>query len=282
MKKTAKQFRHWKNKSITLLGMSGVGKTTFSTKLPSQSWFHYSGDYRIGTKYLDEPILDYIKSRAMEHEFLGDLLRRDAIYIRNNISVDHLQPLSLFLGKVGNSALGGLDVDEFKRRQRLFFEAEIRAMADVREFMAKSRDIYGYPNFINDAGGSICYLSDEECWHNLSELTVILYLQASEEMENTLVERARKKPKPLFYDEKFLDHHLYRYQQENSLKSADEIVPDEFVQWVFPELISFRKPQYERLAVQYGHTIDAGKIFGLRDEADIIDLVCDSMAEQES
>jgi shikimate kinase len=282
MKKTAKQFRQWKNKSITLLGMSGVGKTTFSTKLPSQSWFHYSGDYRIGTKYLDEPILDYIKSRAMEHEFLGDLLRRDAIYIRNNISVDHLQPLSLYLGKVGNPALGGLGLDEFKRRQRLFFEAEIKAMADVREFMAKSRNIYGYPNFINDAGGSICYLSDEECWHNLSELTVILYLQTSEEMEKTLVERARKKPKPVFYDEKFLDQHLRRYQQEKNLKSADEIVPDEFVQWVFPELISFRKPRYERLADQYGHTVDAGKIFGLRDEADIIDLVCDSMAEQES
>jgi len=261
--------------------MSGVGKTTFSTKLPCQTWFHYSGDYRIGTKYLDEPILDYIKSRAMENAFLGDLLRRDAIYIRNNISVDHLQPLSLFLGKVGNPELGGLGVDEFKRRQRLFFDAEIKAMADVREFMVKARNIYGYPNFINDAGGSICYLSDENCWNNLSELTVILYLQTSDAMEQTLVERARKKPKPLFYDEQFLDQHLAIYLEQNSLKSAHEIIPDEFVQWVFPELVSYRKPQYERLAEQYGHTIDAGKIFELRDEADIIDLVCDSMSAQE-
>ena len=48
----------WKSprKAITLLGMSGVGKTTLASRLPRQTWFHYSGDYRIGTRYLDEPI----------------------------------------------------------------------------------------------------------------------------------------------------------------------------------------------------------------------------------
>ena len=46
--------------------MSGAGKTTvIRTKLPKDKWFHYSGDYRIGTKYLEEPILDNIKQQAM-------------------------------------------------------------------------------------------------------------------------------------------------------------------------------------------------------------------------
>jgi len=69
MKLTRQQFIDWQNKSITLLGMSGVGKTTLSSLLPSDQWFHYSGDYRIGTRYLNEAILDQVKSIAMEHPF---------------------------------------------------------------------------------------------------------------------------------------------------------------------------------------------------------------------
>lgn len=278
MKKTAQQFRQWTNKAITLLGMSGVGKTMLSARLPSNTWFHYSGDYRIGTKYLDEPILDDIKIKVMENPAIKELLRSDSIYIRNNITIDHLHPVSCFLSKIGNPELGGLSVDEFKRRQNLFFNAEVRAMADVREFMEKARKIYSYPNFINDAGGSICHLTDEQCWSTLNELTVVLYLRTSEEMEKTLVERARENPKPLFYEEEFLDQHLAEYLQENNLKSTDEIVPDEFVQWVFPALINYRKPRYERLAEKYGHTINAEKILELPDDADIIDFVCESMS----
>ena len=71
------------HKAISLLGMSGVGKTTLANKLPKDAWFHYSGDYRIGTKYLEEPILDNIKRQAMQVDFLRELLRTDSIYIRS-------------------------------------------------------------------------------------------------------------------------------------------------------------------------------------------------------
>ncbi|MEA3273932.1 MAG: ATPase, partial [Pseudomonadota bacterium] len=57
MKFTVEEFRAWQNKSVTLLGMSGVGKTYLSALLRRHDWFHYSGDYRIGTRYLDEHIL---------------------------------------------------------------------------------------------------------------------------------------------------------------------------------------------------------------------------------
>ena len=102
MKFSIDEFRAWNNKKVTLLGMSGVGKTRLSNMLRKQDWFHYSGDYRIGTRYLDEPILDNIKQQAMQVPFLRDLLRTDSIYIANNITVDNLQPVSSFLGKLGN------------------------------------------------------------------------------------------------------------------------------------------------------------------------------------
>lgn len=69
MKMTAQEFIDWKSKRITLLAMSGAGKTTLANKLPKSKWYHYSGDYRIGTKYLKEPILDNIKRQAMSIPF---------------------------------------------------------------------------------------------------------------------------------------------------------------------------------------------------------------------
>ena len=74
MKMSAKEFLTCDKKQITLLGMSGAGKTTLANKLSPKKWFHYSGDYRIGTKYLEEPILDNIKERAMEVSFLQLIL----------------------------------------------------------------------------------------------------------------------------------------------------------------------------------------------------------------
>jgi GTPase SAR1 family protein len=111
MRMTGEKFLGWQHKAITLLGMSGVGKTTLAASLPKSRWFHYSGDYRIGTRYLEEPILDNIKRQAMQVGFLRDLLRSDSIYISSNISVDNLEPVATFLGKIGRPDLGGLPVD---------------------------------------------------------------------------------------------------------------------------------------------------------------------------
>lgn len=277
MKWTAKQFLDWPNKVVTLLGMSGVGKTAFSLKLPRDTWFHYSGDYRIATRYLDEPILDEVKRLAMQNPDLRHLLMTDSIYIRNNFTFEQQFSMSNFLGKIGNPERGGLSIGEFKRRQAIFRDAEIQAMLDVEVFMEKARFIYGYPHFINDAGGSICGLTDSECWDRLSRASVVLYLHADDSLEHVLTDRATRKPKPLFYESDFLDAHLAQYLEEHSMSSSDEIDPDEFVRWVFPLLIDYRRPQYERIAGKFGYTIEAEKIWSLRDERDILDLLCDTL-----
>lgn len=273
MRMTRSQFLAWPHKAITLLGMSGVGKTTLAYKLPREQWFHYSGDYRIGTKYLAEPILDNIKRQAMQVGFLRDLLRSDSIYIASNITVHNLQPVATFLGKIGRTDMGGLPVDEFKKRQRLHREAEIGAMCDVAEFIVKAREIYGYDHFINDAGGSLVELDDEKTEQVLAAHTLILYLKADEAMERQLVERAVSDPKPLYYNEKFLDEKLSEYLREAELESANDIVPDEFVRWIFPALVAHRRPKYEAYAKRHGYTLNANLIDGIRDEKDFLELV---------
>lgn len=260
MKLTAAEFRDWPNKSVTLLGMSGVGKTRLSCLLRADHWFHYSGDYRIGTRYLDEPILDNIKQQAMQVPFLRDLLRSDSIFIRNNISVDHLKPVSSFLGKLGNPDLAGLELTEFKRRQALHLDAEKAAMRDVPEFIRKAHDIYGYEHFINDAGGSVCELDDREVLETLAEHTIILYIKATKEDENVLIARAESDPKPMYYREKFLDDQLAIYMQERALAFPSLIHPDDFVRWSFPRLFYSRIPRYEAIANEFGYTVSTEEL----------------------
>ncbi len=267
------EFLRWEHKAITLLGMSGVGKTTLANKLPKTGWFHYSGDYRIGTKYLAEPIVDNVKRAAMQVPFLRGLLCSDSIYIGSNITVHNLEPLSTFLGKVGDPSKGGLACEEFLARQRLHHEAEINAMRDVVAFVEKARDIYGYPHFINDAGGSVCELDDPRTIELLAARTMIVYIRADESMEQELIRRQQSHPKPLYYDEPFFRRSLARYLELEGLASPEAMDPDRFVRWIFPRLVERRRPLYEGIASACGYTITAAAAEAVRDERDFIDLV---------
>jgi shikimate kinase len=278
---TSREFTEWQHKAITLLGMSGIGKTTLANKLPKTEWFHYSADYRIGTKYLEEPILDNIKKQAMKVDFLRDLLRSDSIYICSNITVHNLAPVSTFLGKIGDHTKDGLSLEEFKERQRLHHEAEIAAMKDVAPFIAKAREIYGYDHFINDAGGSVCELNDDEAIRCLADNTLIIYIRADEEMENTLIQRAIDSPKPLYYQEQFLDDKLGQYMRNERISEIDDIDPDRFVRWMFPKLVDHRRPRNQALADRHGYTVEARDVEKVRDEADILELIANVLDKPE-
>lgn len=273
MKLSAEAFRKQEHKSITLLAMSGVGKTFLSNILRNSDWFHYSGDYRIGTRYLSEPILDNIKIQAMQVPFLRDLLRSDSIYINNNITFENLDVVSTFLGKVGDPEKGGLPLEEFKHRQQLFNDAEKKAMRDVPAFIEKAKKIYGFNHFINDAGGSICELDDDNILQSLADNTLILYIKANDADEKRLIERSQSAPKPLYYRADFLDEQLGIYMQEKNLEYVAMIDPDDFMRWVFPRLFYSRIPRYEAIAEKYGYTIKTEDLYKIKTEADFLALV---------
>ena len=278
MKLSVREFQQSDNKRITLLGMSGVGKTRLAYLLRKRNWFHYSCDYRIGTRYLDEPILDNIKSQAMQIPFLRDLLRSDSIYISNNITVDNLKPLSSFLGKLGNPERGGLGLQEFKRRQELHRQAEIAAMKDVPEFIRKAQAVYGYRHFVNDASGSVCELDDPDVLRVLAEHTLIIYIRATQRDEQELIRRAEADPKPLYYREAFLDEQLAIYLRDHDMAYVAQIDPDAFVRWMFPRLFYARIPRYEAIARDYGYTITTAQLAGVGDEADFLRLIDEILA----
>lgn len=274
MKFTVEQFCDWEHKKVTLVGMSGVGKSYLSSTLRNgRDWFHYSGDYRIGTRYLDEEILDMIKQQAMQVPFLKELLRNDWIYIRNNIKVQDLGPVLSFVGKLGNPQLGGVELEDFIQRQALYRQAEIDTMLDVPDFIRKAQDIYGYPHFVNDVGGSLCELDEPGVIELLAEHTLILYIQVTnEDEENKLIQRAVSSPKPLYYRSEFLHDHLAVYLKLNGLEYAAEMDPDEFARWVFPRLFHSRLPRYEDISKQ-GYTVTSEEVAQVKNEQDFLTLL---------
>ncbi|MGI9309228.1 MAG: ATPase, partial [Gammaproteobacteria bacterium] len=180
-------------------------------------------------------------------------------------------------GKLGDRAKGGLELNEFLRRQRLHREAEIKSMRDVEAFISKAHEIYGYEHFLNDAGGSICELDDPGAEQVLVDNTLILYIQAGEEMEKELIERAKTHPKPMYYSESFLQQKLQEYLEHEQLQDAGKIDPDAFCQWIFPELVRYRRPKYEQLAAQHGYTVDAAAIEQIETEQDFIELIAGAL-----
>lgn len=273
MKLNAEQFRKWDRKAITLLGMSGVGKTRLACLLRNADWFHYSGDYRIGTHYLSEAMSDNVKQKAMQVPLLKKLLLSDSITISNNITVDNLKAVSTFLGQLGDPEKGGLGLREFKRRQKLHREAEISAMLDVPDFIKRSYEVYDYHNFINDAGGSLCELEDESVLESLAKHTLIIYIRATEQDEVELIKRAEQAPKPLYYREDFLDDNLEIYLKENNLEYTALIDPDDFVRWIFSRLFYNRIPRYQAIADEYGYTVCTNDIAKVNSEADFLGLI---------
>lgn len=254
--------------------MSGVGKSHLSAKLRTCDWFHYSGDYRIGTRYLDEYILDMVKAQMIQVPFLRTLLRNDWIYVRNNIRVNDLGPVLSFVGKLGNPQRGGVELRDFIERQEIYRQAEIKAMYDLPDFIKRAEETYGYQNFINDVGGSLCELEEPGVMDLLVRETLILYIKVSnQQQEDLLIERAQKDPKPLYYRPEFLESHLQLYFEESGLQYAAEIDPDEFARWVFPRLFRSRIPRYDAIADPHGYTVSSDEVAQVNDEKDFLELL---------
>ena len=266
------------NKRVSLLGMSGLGKTRLSNMLQSSfNWFHYSVDYRIGTRYLDEFIVDNFKQEAMKNAFLRELLLTDSIYISSNLNFNNLSPLSTYLGKPGKETLGGINFEKYKERQKQHREAEILSILDTNKFIEKSNDIYGYQNFVCDTSGSICEVVNPEdpndpLLSHLAEDTLIILIKGSRKHKEQLIKRFKKDPKPIYYNEDFLNKKWSNFKNEFKVSDSN-VDPDKFILYCFEELLDYRTPIYNSIAKNWGITIDADDISKVKNENDFIDLV---------
>ncbi len=275
-------LNYLRGKPIAVLGMSGVGKTGIASMLRHEAgWFHYSVDYRIGTRYMGEAIVDNFKREAAKSPLLRELLLSDSIYISPNITFDNLDPLSTYLGKPGDPAKGGIPFQEYLRRQHEHRAAEIAALHDTPLFVEKARDIYGYEHFICDTGGSICEVvdpdnPDDPVLNMLSETCLLVYIAGDDDHADALKKRFDKNPKPMYYNEGFLKSVWTDYLAECGL-DENKVDPDAFIRWAFARLIEWRGPRYEAIAKNWGVTISAKNIEAVQTPEEFLTLVENSV-----
>jgi hypothetical protein len=280
--KTGAEWQGCANKRLILFGMSGLGKTVISNMLrDTGEWYHYSVDYRIGTRYLGEAIDDNLKKVAMREPFLREQFLSDSIYIKANLTFDNLAPVSYFLGKPGSEALGGIPMAEFRRRQKLFREAEEAALLDTHHFIERAQSLYGYPHFVCDTGGSICEWVDPEnpedpILRALSDDALLVWIKGSEAHTGELIRRFDKAPKPMAYQPEFLSAIWEEYLTEKNLKE-DAVNPDDFIRYTYARALAHRQPRYEAMADTWGITLDYEDVKRIKGPDDFMALIATAL-----
>ncbi|MFC2967378.1 ATPase [Acidimangrovimonas pyrenivorans] len=265
-------------KRVLLFGMSGLGKTHVSSLLrEAGGWFHYSVDYRIGTRYMGEHISDNFKREAMKVPLLRELLMTDSVYITSNITFSNLSPLSTYLGKPGDPDKGGLGLAEYQRRQEQHRVAEIAALRDTPHFIERAQEIYGYGNFVCDSGGSICEVVDPDdpgdpLLTTLSEHLLLVWIKGSDAHTAELIRRFDRAPKPMYYKPDFLLDCWSGYLAETGLCES-AVDPDAFVRWTYARALAHRQPRYAAMAEKWGVTVTAEEVSALRGPEDFDALI---------
>ncbi len=287
--RSGSEFRDATHKRVALFGMSGLGKTWVSNMLRAsgRGWFHYSVDYRIGTRYMGEYIADNFKREAMKVPLLRELLLTDSVCIASNITFDNLSPLSTYLGKPGDPGRGGLPFAEYMKRQEQHRTAEIAATLDTAHFIARAEEIYGYRNFVCDTSGSICEVVDpfaaqDPVLDRLAQTLLPVWIRGDEAHVRELVRRFDRAPKPMYYQPDFLHAMWEEYRASHGL-SEETCDPDHFVRWTYARALAHRQPRYAAMA-RRGVTVSAGEVAALRSAEDfdaLIALAIDRRALQD-
>ena len=276
--KTAADWENTSHRRVALFGMSGLGKTHVANALRGTgNWFHYNVDYRIGTRYMGEFIVDNFKREAMKNPFLAELLRKDSIDISSNISFDNLAPLSTYLGKPGNADLGGLEFAEYMRRQDQHKEAEIKALLDTGHFIKRAQSLYKYENFICDTGGSICEVvnpddKNDPVLSHMSKHLLLVWIKGTDAHAEELAKRFDAEPKPMYYPAETMRDMWQRYLTKQH-QTADQVDPDAFIRWGFAEALQHRQPRYQAMADNWGVTIDAKDVANISGVEDFNALI---------
>jgi len=284
---TGQAFLDAPNKRLTLIGLSGVGKSTAARLLPSDDWFTYSVDYRIWTHYLGDQLNDYLKSLAMAQPVLEDLLRHDAITINHRVGFDNLLATSAFMGMLGDPNQGGSSIGEFSLRMADHARAEVQAMLDIPDFIRRAERLYGYSNLLVDASGSACEVieteaPDDPALNVLADNCVVVYIEATAAHQQELIRRAAIYPKPIYYRPDFIEANLPGLLTENNTERVEDLDPKVVGRYLYPKLLDHRTKRYTAIAGRIGYTVLMSDILSAKTGQDILNLVASTIDKSKS
>ena len=148
---------------LSLIGMSGAGKSHWTRKLAGAGFRAINVDDRIERKLAPELSAD-------GHRGIGGVA----------------------------AWMGWPDQPEYRERERKYLASEIESMREVLDEV-EAADQEG---IVLDTTGSVVYTGEEIC-RRLQRLTTVVYLAASPGEELTLISRYRSDPKPVLWGDIF-------------------------------------------------------------------------------
>lgn len=259
--------------TVTLIGMSGCGKTYLAQKLAASGFFHYSVDYEIA-HILRGKILESVISKIKEQSPLfKNLHEKFAIKTDLSLVFDDLEIITTFVIPLDEN--GTVKYGKFSEHQNLYKQAEKLAMEMFSERAQNAIGVYGKQGFICDATGSICEVASEnqKLISDLKNKSTVVYIKTGAEHLETLAMRAKTAIKPLLYNPEFLQSNLQEYYRTSSI-GIDFEIDKSFFLWVFPRLLEFRSKSYEKLVEQTGGImIDSSSIQNICDGKDFLDII---------
>ena len=167
------------------------------------------------------------------------------------------------MGQVGDEAKGGLPLDEFKRRQQMYIDAEMAALENMPNNAGK---------LVNDSTGSFCEIEDEDLIAQVASKSLLVYIETDEASHAEVIARAVEYPKPLYFPPVLFDQWLAEYCALKGVE-VSSLEPNAFSAWVFPKLFASRLPKYERLAAEYGVKVQAKDLHAVGNEQEFLELI---------
>ncbi len=165
----------------------------------------------------------------------------------------------------------------YQRRQDQFARAERQALLDTGYFIDRAEDLYGYPHFVCDTGGSICEWVDPEdpadpILTELSRHCLMVWIRGTEAHTEELIRRFDRAPKPMAYQPEFLSRAWKDYLNLQGCAEAD-VDPDAFIRWTYAQALAHRQPRYEAMARNWGITVEAPDLAEVTTAAGFDDVI---------
>ena len=149
---------------LSLIGMSGAGKSHWAQKLAAAGFRVISIDDRIETKLAPE-------LAAGGHRGIGGVA----------------------------AWMGWPDEPAYREREKKYFECEVKSMGEALDEIQAA----GEEGTILDTTGSVVYTGEEIC-RRMQSLTTVVYLEASPAEEDLLIARYLSDTKPVLWGEQFV------------------------------------------------------------------------------
>ena len=148
---------------LSLIGMSGAGKSHWAQKLANAGFRVISIDDRIEKKLAPE-------LAAGGHRGIGGVA----------------------------AWMGWPDDPAYREHEKKYLDCEVRSMGEALDEIQAS----GEEGIILDTTGSVAYTGEEIC-RRMQNLTTVVYLEASPAEEEVLIARYLSDPKPVLWGDQF-------------------------------------------------------------------------------